>query len=638
MTATTLATAITNIIRSTPNKSTFFFDDAFVGLGSAIDRVGPGQNQPIRSTLNQVEWRSDVTYEVGSGVQTLAQGSYQTQTFNITSPAWFHQDGIGYVILPRSGQTLAARLQTRATNNNWYDLDHSNASNNQQVDIFQLSIDHGVNPANDQYQYLVLPSVSAAQMPGVVAGLDIEVLENSATVQAVKHRGAQITDEVTQVVFYQPGSIVIDGVTLTSEQPALVMLTRPDGDMEITVADPLHSTSQDQATITVSQPLQGPGATWDAGSGKTTIVFALSNDIALAGKPVTNRFEVEFDWGDAPAPFATLRVDDGARHFPVGPRLGDARDVELDGAPSANADGDADEDGLMFGVIGVGSAMAAVNVDLQNASSGRVDAWLDFDGDGTWQSDEQILDNVLATDVAGFETFNFSINSDAVAGETFARVRVSSIGGLESNGFAADGEVEDYKVTILGAPTVEDVIVNGGEIQRSNLTDVVVTFDSEVNAPASAFQIKQRGSDTVLDTLIVNSTVNGSGQTVTSLSFGDGGNLVADRANGGNTLVDGNYELTIDHAQIARVGGGPAMAGGFTLGDDEADNFFRFFSDQDGDRDSDGTDLVRFGATFRKMDGDDGFNSHFDVDGDNDVDGTDLVQFGRRFRGSMPFR
>ena len=218
-----------------------------------------------------------------------------------------------------------------------------------------------------------------------------------------------------------------------------------------------------------------------------------------------------------------------------------------------------------------------------------------------------------------------------------ARVRVSSVGGLDVTGFASDGEVEDYRVSILERPEVVAVEINNDQAQRSNLTEIVVRFNSEVTAPSSAFQIKQRETDTVLDALVVSSAVEAAGTTATTLTFGDGGNLVVDRPNAQNSLVDGNYELLIDHTQVLRVGVDSTMAADFILGRDAADGFFRFFADQDGDRDADGTDLVAFGGTFRKNNDDPGFNPAFDQDGDDDVDTTDLIEFGQRFRSSLPF-
>jgi hypothetical protein len=53
------------------------------------------------------------------------------------------------------------------------------------------------------------------------------------------------------------------------------------------------------------------------------------------------------DFGDAPAPYDTLLVDNGASHEAVGPMFGAIRDSEADGLPTFNADGDdTDEDAI----------------------------------------------------------------------------------------------------------------------------------------------------------------------------------------------------------------------------------------------------------------------------------------------------
>ncbi|MEZ6089366.1 MAG: polysaccharide lyase family 8 super-sandwich domain-containing protein, partial [Pirellulaceae bacterium] len=270
------------------NKGTFFLDDAVVALGSAIQRVGAGQGQPIRTTLNQTELRTDVVYDTGDGIQTLAADDFTQQTFSVlSSPAWFHQDGVGYIILPEQGKAATVRLETRATNNDWYDLRHANGHQNQQVDIFQLSIDHGTDPSDGNYQYVIVPNRTAAEMPALVAGLALEVIENSPSIQAIRDPNA----DVTQVVFYEAGSVTIEpGMTIASDRPAIVMLSDAAGELEITLSDPLHSTTNNQTALTLNRPLAGPGATWNPLVGETTIVFNQSNDITLAGAPQTERF------------------------------------------------------------------------------------------------------------------------------------------------------------------------------------------------------------------------------------------------------------------------------------------------------------------------------------------------------------
>jgi hypothetical protein len=154
------------------------------------------------------------------------------------------------------------------------------------------------------------------------------------------------------------------------------------------------------------------------------------------------------DFGDAPAPYPTLLADNGARHEELGPMLGATRDTEADGAPSAAADGDGvDEDGVTFGTLQVGALGASVTVNVQGGS-GLLDAWVDFNGDGTWGGPgEQIFASHAVAE--GNNDLTFDVPSWAKDGETFARFRLSSSGALGPKGAAADGEVEDYAVSIV---------------------------------------------------------------------------------------------------------------------------------------------------------------------------------------------
>jgi hypothetical protein len=154
------------------------------------------------------------------------------------------------------------------------------------------------------------------------------------------------------------------------------------------------------------------------------------------------------DYGDAPNTYGTLREDNGAEHNAVGPRLGALRDSEADGVPTAGADAADDDDGVTFGLLQPGDASATVTINVQNAPAGaRIDAWIDFNGDGSWQiAEEQVVVNAAA--VEGDNVLRFTVPGTATAGPTFARVRVSTAGGHGPRGFAADGEVEDYAVVI----------------------------------------------------------------------------------------------------------------------------------------------------------------------------------------------
>ncbi|MFP6764906.1 MAG: GEVED domain-containing protein, partial [Planctomycetaceae bacterium] len=166
-------------------------------------------------------------------------------------------------------------------------------------------------------------------------------------------------------------------------------------------------------------------------------------------------YEIEIsaqaDFGDAPASYPVTRSDNGAEHAAFGPMLGATRDMETDGTHSASADADgADEDGVLEtgDYIVAGQTASSVTVNVQNASSGALlDAWMDFNADGDWEdAGEQIFASTLV--VNGDNALTFNVPSTAVVGTTYARLRLSTAGGLGVTGSAADGEVEDYEIEI----------------------------------------------------------------------------------------------------------------------------------------------------------------------------------------------
>ncbi len=184
-------------------------------------------------------------------------------------------------------------------------------------------------------------------------------------------------------------------------------------------------------------------------------MFGQSIDLAfvIAGEDQPQ----ELDFGDAPdgpigPGYRTLLGNNGARHFIGGPWLGDAGDTpdsEIDGQPHPTAhgddlnDGNDDEDGVTIPILAQGGT-STITVEV-NGGGGVLEAWIDFDGDWVWTAAEQVYSGLLA---AGNHSFNVTTPAAAVLGQTFARFRISTGGGLPPFGPASDGEVEDYVVQI----------------------------------------------------------------------------------------------------------------------------------------------------------------------------------------------
>ncbi|HSU83917.1 MAG TPA: IPTL-CTERM sorting domain-containing protein, partial [Thermoanaerobaculia bacterium] len=161
------------------------------------------------------------------------------------------------------------------------------------------------------------------------------------------------------------------------------------------------------------------------------------------------------DFGDAPDSYGTLLASNGPNHRAVaGFSLGATEDTETDGQPNAAANGDgADEDGVTLPGVLVACSTVSVPVTLTNTAgiaTPRLDAWIDFDGDGAFNDPRDRVASGLAL-AAGSNTLTVNVPCDAkTVAASYARFRLSSTGVSVPTGPASDGEVEDYAVTVEG--------------------------------------------------------------------------------------------------------------------------------------------------------------------------------------------
>lgn len=166
-----------------------------------------------------------------------------------------------------------------------------------------------------------------------------------------------------------------------------------------------------------------------------------------------------FDFGDAPDSYGTTLAKDGARSLAVGIHLGATRDTEPDGQPTADATGDgADEDGVTFLTPLVPGREFKVNFTVTNpinSNGGFVNLFVDWNQDGDFADTGEVV-LINGTSFPGQDNiFTRTVPADAKPGVTFARAIVthqSLPGTPTATGYQPNGEVEDYRITIL--PTV----------------------------------------------------------------------------------------------------------------------------------------------------------------------------------------
>ncbi|MEM7475966.1 MAG: GEVED domain-containing protein, partial [Planctomycetota bacterium] len=168
--------------------------------------------------------------------------------------------------------------------------------------------------------------------------------------------------------------------------------------------------------------------------------------------------------------------------------LGTLLDIEAEGSNSAdaradNSSGEEDEDGVipLSSFVAHPTSPTTATVVVSASSDSRLDAWIDFNQDGDWDDEgEQIFTSEFV--LGGVNQLPLSVPAGASTGNTFARFRLSSLGGLSPTGPAADGEVEDYQVEILNGsqPSVATInLISSTSIQAEEEGEDIVIRDGQ---------------------------------------------------------------------------------------------------------------------------------------------------------------
>jgi uncharacterized repeat protein (TIGR01451 family) len=282
-------------------------------------------------------------------------------------------------------------------------------------------------------------------------------------------------------------------------------------------------------------------------------------------------FVARFDRADNPDSYGTTIAATGPAHQIIANLyLGSRVDSEDDGQPSVGADGDDvngtpdDEDGIPFFPPMVVGAAVPVDVTVFNntGSPANMVAWIDFNGNGTFEASEAawrdtnsngVLDgsesNIVVVPSAGSPqvvsiTFLVPIGSDiATGGDTYARIRLTNdpLTNTQTGGTVNSGEVEDYLITnvqppgvvvtksdgqnsiVVGQSTTYTIIISNSSVDALNLSVV----DNPPTTAPNGFDpatltwscAVTRGAGSCVASLPAGTTANGTGSINTAIDL-----------------------------------------------------------------------------------------------------------------------
>lgn len=295
-------------------KSYFTFKDAIICLGNSITDTIPGGD--VYTTINQTERKTDIHYQLnGTAEQTIALNSDITANLNVSSASWFWQDSIGYIVIPKTTLATSIVLKAKVTTGNWANLDERNKANYNttvSVNVFQLSINHGVPGAgkDDSYRYLVLPSVSKADL---INFYNQKVLSADSNSLYINYNNAEVIsvsyDGYTAAFFTQKKNVKAsklgaDSLSISADKPVALLIKRKPSGLHFNVSDLDNTfTTVNEINIGVNRALKSASFNPTHASGPSSInpdadstlvkVNTGKSDFLYEGEPV--QFSAEID-------------------------------------------------------------------------------------------------------------------------------------------------------------------------------------------------------------------------------------------------------------------------------------------------------------------------------------------------------
>ena len=224
-------------------KSWFMFDDEMVCLGAGI--TNKNMELPVETTIENKKLRKDGSNQLlvngekteipvkEANVKELVERTADISGTSFEQVNWAHLEGnqsvgTGYYFPEENTEIQVRRGQTTGS---WKDVGTFEGESTE--NYLEMWVDHGQNPENASYSYVLLPETSAEETENYAQAPKVTILENSSEVQAVRHE----TLKITGINFWQEQGGSIDGIT--SDKAASVMLQETEqGTVKVSVSDP----------------------------------------------------------------------------------------------------------------------------------------------------------------------------------------------------------------------------------------------------------------------------------------------------------------------------------------------------------------------------------------------------------------
>ena len=249
---TNIISPLSPAVQSSANKAWFFFDKEIVCLGNSIK--SNSADYKVNTTVNQTLLKGDVSISSKGSESTLTKGAYDYND----GIDWAYHNKVAYYFPSNGKMQLSAMEQS----GKWTDINTSYTQDGTvSEDVFSLSFDHGLTPDGSKYEYIILPGISGVEEARTYDPTNIEILENTASLQVVYHKGLKMYG----MVFYEGATFERDGLIVDADAPCVLMLKDVDKAATILhVADPQNASRSINIGIKTPALSENKGITYQA--------------------------------------------------------------------------------------------------------------------------------------------------------------------------------------------------------------------------------------------------------------------------------------------------------------------------------------------------------------------------------------
>lgn len=246
-------------------KSWFMLDNEIVCLGAGITC---GDSAGVHTTAENRRLGNPITSSFTLNGTAITPTVGWSSNLPSATPSWCALSGTGGYYFPAGNSNLQATFA--ATTGSWSQINAGDLSTVNTDNYLKLWFNHGLQPTNATYSYVILPNMSASSISNYALNPDIVILTNTPFVQAVKKPALG----VVAANFWTNGNNSADLISVNNKSSVITWETTTN--ISVGISDPTQ-TNKSSITVTLNRSAAGVSS---ADSGVT--VMQLSPQIILS--------------------------------------------------------------------------------------------------------------------------------------------------------------------------------------------------------------------------------------------------------------------------------------------------------------------------------------------------------------------